>query len=132
MDKKLATIIQNEAAAALLAIAEKHGMTVKPHGGTLADISMILKFEFKTADSDAIKGAEKREFEQYASLFGLEADDYGATFFANGQTFTLVALDLKRRKFPIIVENAQGKRSCFTDIVVDRIKLGRAARMERA
>ena len=123
MDRKIAKIVQDEAAAALVAIAAKHGMTVRAHGGQLADISMVLKFEFKTADTAAIADAEKAEFEACAAIFGLEAGDFGATFHANGQTYKVVGLNLKRRKYPIVVENAQGKRQLFTDMVVDRIKL---------
>jgi hypothetical protein len=120
MDKKLAKLVQDEAVAALEAIAARHGMTVRAHGGSLADISIILKFEFKTADSTAIAAAEKAEFERYAALFGLEPSDYGAKFVINGKTYSLIALDLKRRKFPIIAVDETGKRLCFTDMMVDR------------
>jgi hypothetical protein len=82
---------------------------------------MILKFEFKTADTAAIADAEKAEFDRYAHLFGLEPTDFGAKFSANGKTYTVIGLDLKRRKFPIKVKGDDGKVQMFTDLVVDRI-----------
>ena len=121
MDKKLATLISNEAIAALEAVAAKHGMTVRSHGGQVGDIDAVLKFQFKVADKGALAAAEKAEFERYAYAFGLEPTDYHAAFAANGKTYTLVAFDLKRRKFPILAEDATGKRVCFTDMVVDRV-----------
>jgi hypothetical protein len=120
MDKKLATLIQNEATIALEAIAAKHGMTVRAHGGSLGDLSTILKFEFKPA-GEALADAERKEFESYATVFGLAPSDYGATFVANNKQYRLVGFDLKRRKFPILAVGPDGKRICFTDLVVDRI-----------
>lgn len=120
MDKKTAKLVQDEATIALQAVAAKYGFTVRQHGGSLGDLSTILKFEFKPA-GEALADAEKSEFERAAYLFGLEPRDYRAQFVANGQTFTLVGFDMKRRKFPIIVTDAKGVRRCFTDLVVDRI-----------
>jgi hypothetical protein len=128
MDKKLATLIQAEATAALTAIAAKHGMTVRAHGGSLAEVSAILKFEFKTADKAVLVDAERTTFERHADLFGLLPTDYGREFTANGKAYTVTGFDLKRRKYPILVtEKATGKRSCFTDLIVPRIVAARGA-----
>jgi len=128
MDKNTAKIVQAEAVAALEAIAAKHGMTVRAHGGSLADVSMILKFEFKTADKAVLDSAAKAEFENYADMFGLRPDDYGREFVANGKVYVVSGFDMKRRKYPILVtEKATGKRSCFTDLIVPRIVAARAA-----
>jgi hypothetical protein len=120
MDKKLAKIVQDEATEALRAVAAKYGFTVRQHGGTIGDLSNIFKFEFTPA-GEALAGAEKAEFERYAYLFRLQPEDYGATFIANGKTFTLSGFDMKRRKFPIRATGPDGKTLCFTDMVVDRI-----------
>jgi hypothetical protein len=127
MDKKLAKLVQEEAVAALEAIAASHGMTVRGHGGSLADISMILKFEFKTADAGAISAKEKTDFELYCSLFNLTPSDYGATFVNSGKTYKVVGFDMKRRKFPIVAIGPDGKRILFTDMVADRIRASRSA-----
>jgi hypothetical protein len=125
MDKKIAKIVQDEAAAALKAIAEKHGMTVVPNGGTVGGIDMVLKFRFKTADTAAIVASERAEFDAYCGIFGLEPQDFGAKFQTNSRTYTVVGLSLNRRKYPIIVADETGKRMLFTDMVVDRIKAAR-------
>jgi hypothetical protein len=127
MDKNLAKMVQEEAANALRAVAEAHGLTVRAHGGTIGGIDMVLKFQFKTADTAAIAASEKADFDLACYSYGLEPRDYGAKFTVNGKLFTVVGIDYKRRKYPIVVTDESGKRSSFTDLVVPRIVAARAA-----
>lgn len=125
MNKIVANQLQSDCIAALQAVAEKHGFTVRAHGGTLAEISAVLKFEFKTADQNAIRENERCDFEIGAVVFGLEPSDYRREFIANGKPFKVVAFDYKRRKYPIIAEKADGTRTCFTETVVKAIVAAR-------
>ena len=124
MEKSLATRLQADCIAALQAIAEKHNLTVRAHGGTLNDLGAILKFEFKVV-GDTLANAEKIEFERYAHLFGLEPTDYGMSFTTGGKTYKLVAFNMKRRKYPIVVEESDGERRLFSDVIVPHIRLSR-------
>lgn len=52
----------------------------------------------------------KKEFEADCAKVGLYPEDYGQTFMRHGHTFKIVGLDLKKRKYPVIIEDtATGK-----------------------
>lgn len=128
MNKSEANTIQTIALKAMEDAIAKAGYSVTCKGGTFNESGVVMKFEFKSNDRDTLAAQEKAEFEKYAFMFNLEPSDHGAKFVANGETFKLVGFDMKRRKFPILVEDTHGKRRCFTDLVVDRIVKARVAK----
>jgi hypothetical protein len=88
---------------------------------------MVLKFQFKTADTAAIAASEKADFDLACYSYGLEPRDYGAKVLLNGQLLTLVGIDYKRRKFPFIFEDEKGGRKLYNELIVPRIVAARAA-----
>lgn len=114
IDKRTAEQIGREVAEALQAVAERHGLTVAVRGGTYDTTGLYRpKVEFKTADAD------REEFARYASMFGLEADDFGKTFTSNGREFRVSGVAPRSPKRPILaVEVATGKTYKFADAAV--------------
>jgi hypothetical protein len=53
------------------------------------------------------------DFKRYASRYGLQATDLGRSFTQRRSTFTIVGLVPSRPKYPILVENQNGKRYKF-------------------
>jgi len=108
MDRNKVKAIGDDVAAALQAVAAKHGMTVTVKGGVFTEGSFKPRVEFKTGDADRV------EFEQYARAFGLTADMFGKTFAApGGARYRIVGLRLNSRKRPVLVQRLDGKQFVF-------------------
>lgn len=89
-----------------------YGFTVDFGGGSFDDNS------FKPKVTIVIDGADldRDEFEHYASLFRLSADDFGKEFSNGGRKFRLVGLKPNRPKWPVVGECiADGKRYKFKE-----------------
>ena len=50
----------------------------------------------------------KRDWEKYARLFGLNAEDFGTLFINGGKTFQVSGIAVKSRKYPILATNEHG------------------------
>jgi hypothetical protein len=63
------------------------------------------------------------EWEKYANRFGLDATWIGKKFHYIGKTYTIVGLDTKKRKYPVMTA-CDGKKYKFpADIVVKRMSI---------
>ena len=119
MDKATAKNIAEAAKKALDAVAKEFGLDVNYKGGNY-DPSLgtfAPKFEFSASDS------AKREFELSIRAVTVEgkklnefmheldnpftADDWNATFFSGGVTFTLCGVNLRAPKYPLLAKSAK-------------------------
>jgi hypothetical protein len=76
------------------------------------------------------KNKQAGDFEKYATLFGLQADDLGKEFKAQGRAFQIVGLDMKRRTKPVVAEDLNnGKIYIFKVDAINRL-LGRAPKVQ--
>ena len=124
-DRKTCKLIQDEAAAALKAVAEKYGLDVAQHGGTIGDLQFVAKFAFKVTDQKAMADTAKVEWDRNCHYFNLKPEDLGAMFTWGGRTFVISGLMLSRSKKPIKArDTGNGKDYVFTDRDVLRL-LGR-------
>lgn len=96
MDKAKAKALSTEVDAALQAIAERNGLSVKVGGGSYDAGSFRPKVEFKEGDADA------SEFAQFASMYGLKPEDFGRQFIANGKLFKVSGLAIRSPKRPVL------------------------------
>lgn len=125
LDKTTASQIGADVEAALQAVAEKHGLTLSYRGGTYDPTAGTYKPRIQFTTSD---GAEN-EFRQYATLYGLEADDFGREFKAGSRRFRISGLAPRSRTRPILAEEiGTGKTYKFTaDGAAQALKLSRVA-----
>lgn len=126
-DRKNCKLIQDEAVAALKAVASKYGLDVAQHGGTIGDLQFVAKFAFKVTDQKAVADTAKAEWDRHIVYFsgGLKPEDFGATISWGGRTFVITGLMLNRSKKPIKArDTGNGKDYVFTSNDVARL-LGR-------
>lgn len=95
-----------EIKTALEAVAEKHGLTVKCGGGSYDPAGKFKpRVEF-TAENHA-----ETEFKRSALLVGLTDADYGRTIEMSGKHFTLVGINLRARKRPVLAECVEDRKT---------------------
>ncbi len=114
IDRNTCKQITADAQAALNAVAEKYGLTVKVSGGTYVDTSFRTKVEFLTAD------AAEQDWRRVAALVGLHPDDFGRSFTVHGDTYRVVGINLRAQRFPVIAEREDGRRFKFAATAVQR------------
>lgn len=90
-------------------LEEKHSVKIKLGNITYdPGINFTAKITVTGADGD------KKIFEKYCNLFGLKDSDYGRIVNLKGDDYKIVGLELKRSKFPIVVENVKTKKKVST------------------
>lgn len=113
IDKTIAKNIQAECELALQKVAEKYGVTISGHGGTISENEFIMKLKVEQAN------VKKQYSETTFSILGLPTDIIGRTFVSNGLTHTITEISKRAPKYPIITQASNGKSYKFT---VDSIK----------
>jgi len=123
LDTKTANLLQKEMAAALQSVAQRHGIKITPHGGTIgaSHLDVMTKFKVEIEDAAAKAEARKKEFDAYCALFGLKPEHFGAKFMSRGTEYRISGLELKRRKYPIRAADPDGKELLFTESVAKHI-----------
>lgn len=102
--------ITAEVRAALEPIAEKYGLVLDRKGSTYRRdaLPVMLQFLIKTTDADGnVLTVAAKDFQRYALMFGLQADDLGREFEAQGESFRITGLKPKSRKYPVLGENVR-------------------------
>lgn len=104
-------------AEAVKGLEGKYGVVLKLGSITYDYDSFHCKLEAKSGASK--EDVMKREFERDCGSVGLYPEDYGQTFEQRGVKYEIVGIDLRKRKYPIIVrEVATGKTlRCTADYV---------------
>jgi hypothetical protein len=117
--------IMDECEEALRPIAEKYGLTLDHKGRTYRRDALPVMFQLLITekDEDGNKlSAAARDFQKYAIMFGLEADDLHREFVHQGDRFRITGVKPRSRKFPILGENVRtGKTYKFP---VETVKAG--------
>lgn len=118
--------MNTEAIAALTPIAAKYGCSVMHKSSRYDDQSNTLTVRFFTGSTE---DDARRDFDLYASSFGLSPEDFGKQFTYGGKTFTVCGIKPKADRFPIIATNATGSRFKFP---VEALKNTRPSVTERS
>jgi hypothetical protein len=98
IDRSTAKQIGAACEEALLEVAEKFGLTVTVRGGSYDQTVGTFTPKIIFAEADAAKN----EFVQYASMFLLDADDFGKEFVCGGITFRVCGIKTRATKMPIL------------------------------
>ncbi|BAG41762.2 hypothetical protein [Ralstonia phage phiRSL1] len=121
-DKATARTLSAEFIQEVAELAKRHGIVVQPHGGTVGDTYLDLKFRFTNkADCRAGRSAKARGARHlgsrsspphgapYADVYRLPLNGVGRKVNVNGEQMSIVGFAPNRPKFPVVVMNAQGK-----------------------
>ena len=111
-DRSNTLTLQEKIITQLGPLAEELGITITPAKSqySSSQATIGLKVEITTDDD---LSPEERLFQETAPLFGLTSADYHRIFQSGGETFRLVALKPRNRKYPLIGENARGTHYKF-------------------
>lgn len=106
----LMKVLRTELDAALLILAQKHGVTMKCGNGTYSAMTAALKVEIAVGEAGTspalVKAAE--QFKHLATMYELQADWLNKSFKRhNGSTATIIGLMPKRSKFPVLVQQGE-------------------------
>ena len=117
MDKKKIQAMQADMLAALESVAKKHSVEFQFKSSTFGDFEWLAKMSVTDIDAQALAKAEdvrKTTFKVYSRRFGYDPSIFGKSFSFRGETRTIVGVEPKRKKFPIITKNSDGSESLFT------------------
>ncbi len=105
-DRATAKAIGEELEEAARKVAAKHGLECRYRGGTFAADAFTAKIEFGVGSFDDIRAKkDEDEFRSFASVYGLEADDFGKEITYAGRKFTLCGLATRSVKMPILAKH---------------------------
>jgi hypothetical protein len=102
--KPLLQALRADVDAALVAVAEKYGVILRCGNGSFADTTAHLKLEVAIGapgESPALVKA-RESWRILCVAYGLKAEWLGRTFARTGDRFTVVGLEPKRQKFPVL------------------------------
>jgi len=109
-DRKNIESICSDIDSALKTVGEKYGVSLSTKGGTFSPDEFRTKLICKTSEATN----PKKDFENKASLLGLDASILNTTFVSNGATYTVVDLAPSSHKYPVIGESAKGTKYKFS------------------
>ena len=116
-DKPTLKMVRKELQSSLDDLQEKLGIQLKIGNIRFDASTFTTKLEASLVGHDPLA----EEWEKYANRFGLDATWIGKKFLSNLEMHTIIGLDTKRRKYPVIT-TCDGKKYKFpADIVVERM-----------
>jgi len=93
---------------ALASVEDKHGIVFDFNNISYGDDHFSLRLKANVGSD--VSEIAKKDWNKYAVLFGLTEDDFGATFKYGGETYKIVGIKPRSKKYPLIVENEKGKK----------------------
>ncbi len=109
MNKEKARLLGAEINAAMNAIAQRHGMSYTPKGGTFSDAIFAPRGEFRETMIDG-KSFEQVRFEEVCHFFFFNKNQFRAELTHNGEKWAVIGFETRRSKFPILLENCATKK----------------------
>ena len=116
-DKPTLKTVREAIEASLDGLQEELGIQLK-----IGNISYgANKFTTKLTGSLFSHDPLAEEWEKYASMFDLDVTWIGKQFPSNGKTFTIVGLDTKKRKYPVIASCGDKQYKFPARVVIKRL-----------
>jgi hypothetical protein len=114
-------LLRTEFNSAVKELSEKYGINIQLGSMKYSDKEITSKVTFQVLGEGGENEAEKQSFMRHCSYYAdLTPEDFGRTFTHQGKSYKIVAINTKKRKFPIICETAD-KRVCFTEDIIKLI-----------
>ena len=125
-DSNACKVLRADVDKAFAEIAGKHGIGLKLGKITFTPEGAKLTVTAFTISAEGNNTNDKKSFDLYASWYGLEPSDYGKKINPSSGELTLVRIDTKKPKFPIIATNDKGTSFKLTEaMVVRELKRGK-------
>jgi hypothetical protein len=124
-DKPILRNLQAELKNELAAFCKRHGLKVEFNGGRFDSLMWRPKMEIKIVSQGGVDLSGKQSFENNAQFVGLQASDFGREIVLRGTRYKLVDINLRKRKFPVIVENVNNqadRRLCTVEGIRDQLR----------
>jgi len=102
-------LIQQDMVDALSVVAEKHDITIIPNGGTVGDLSGVLKFKIQ-ATNESGESEEELDYKKYHHLYFLKPEWLGEEMRLKGKSYTVKGLLMNRRKNVVSIADSKGKQ----------------------
>ena len=106
IDRDFCRTLTSEIDEALKSLGEKYGIKFSRNAGRFDATVFKLAIEFSVLEDGGIPAT----FGKGAALLGLKPEDYGKTIVHDGDAYKIVDIQLRRHKFPIVVERISDKR----------------------
>jgi len=101
--------INFEIEAALKSIANKYGVEVKLGNTRFTGDNFTTKVQVATVgDGGITMSKEATDFNRYKTILGINMD-LGQEFERNGNTYTIVGLKPRSKKYPVLAKCSDGK-----------------------
>ena len=113
INKTLLKSLRNDIDGVLETIGKKHNVVLKSGNCRYTESNATLKIEIQDIQNGVAVSKERAEYELLADMYGLKKEWLDKTFRHMGDTYKVVGLKTRKRKFPVIVENDKGKRYGF-------------------
>jgi hypothetical protein len=99
--------------------AKIEGFSVKVGNATFGETSAVFKVGVATiGDNGVVQDRKSENFKQLAGLYGLKLEDLGKSFDWGHKSYTIIGLNPKSRRFPILAKrNDDGKVFKFPETV---------------
>lgn len=105
---------------ALASVSAAVGFKLTLGSATFGD-TVTFKLECAPiAENGKVVDQNEVNFKRWASAYGLKETDLGRSFHSNGWVFTLVGIDPRKPKFPILARRTDGKTFKFQPQQVQR------------
>ena len=109
--------VREAVAAALDGLQEELGIKLK-----IGNISYSAdQFTTKLTGSLWSHDPLAEDWERYANIYDLDVTWLGKKFLCNGKTYTVVGLDTKKRKYPVIASCGNKQYKFPADVVIKRM-----------
>lgn len=122
-DRAACRVLREDLDAALAAVAEKHGITLKTGGMRFTDATVTIQVEA------ALPGRSKNSeaFNRHAHVFGLEQEDLGRELTINGWRLRIAGLRPNAPKRPVLLDRVGSKGQVVATVEDVLRALGRSA-----
>jgi hypothetical protein len=95
--------------AAVQAVADKHGVSIKRGNASFSESTITLKVEVSTiGDDGTVNTKEAEAFTKEARWFDIDPAALGRVFDVRGKSYTIVGFKPRSRKYPILGRDNQG------------------------
>jgi len=120
IDRATARMVSEKAEQELQKVFASFGLDVTRGNARYTDGSMSVKFEF------ALPKAKAESKSQDSTLLGFDRNIVGMKFFQRRKEFTIMDIHLRKPKYPVIAEDANGRRFKFDVRTIVRALDGQA------
>jgi hypothetical protein len=110
MDRNKARLIETEMLVLLKPLEAKYGVSVRMRGGRYTDTDLMAKVEIaEKGSSGEVLNREATELRDHAELFNLPKDAYGKKVRVGQTEYTLIGINPRCWKAPLLGKRSDGK-----------------------